>query len=150
MPSLTIHATSLAMGDRAVLLIGPSGAGKSDLALRLIDRGARLISDDYTTLSIKKGHLRANPPETIAGKLEIRHIGIVHLPYAIDVPVALAIRLEEKPERMPDLPAALDLNGVMVPLVALAGLEPSAPIKAEYALALFGLEFAPDSGAFRP
>jgi serine kinase of HPr protein (carbohydrate metabolism regulator) len=139
MTDQTIHATSIAIGSRAVLLIGASGAGKSDLALRLIDRGASLISDDYTTLSRKNGRLIANPPETIAGKIEIRHIGIVHVPYVTDVTVALAIRLEEKPERMPDLPAAMDVNGVTLPLVALAGLEPSAPIKAEYALKLFGL-----------
>jgi serine kinase of HPr protein (carbohydrate metabolism regulator) len=139
MSDQTIHATSIAIDGRAILLLGPSGAGKSDLALRLIDRGARLISDDYTTLTRKNGRLVANPPETIAGKIEIRHIGIVHLPYVTDVTVALAIRLEEKPERMPDLPAAMDVNGVTLPLVALAGLESSAPIKAEYALRLFGL-----------
>lgn len=139
MTAQTIHATSIAIDGRAILLLGPSGAGKSDLALRLIDRGASLISDDYTTLICKNGQLVANPPETIAGRIEIRHIGIVHLPYVTDVTVALAIRLEEKPERMPDLPAAIDVNGVTLPLVALAGLEPSAPIKAEYALRLFGL-----------
>ena len=143
MTDQTIHATSIAINGRAILLLGPSGAGKSDLALRLIDRGAMLISDDYTTLTRKNGKLIANPPETIAGKIEIRHIGIVVLPYVTDVTVALAIRLEEKPERMPDLPAAMNVNGVSIPLVALAALECSTPIKAEYALKLFGLATDP-------
>ncbi|MBA3881078.1 MAG: aldolase, partial [Sphingobium sp.] len=46
--SETLHVSCVAIGDRAVLIEGRSGAGKSDLALRLIDRGARLVSDDYT------------------------------------------------------------------------------------------------------
>ena len=48
--SENIHATSVAAGGRAVLLVGPSGSGKSDLALRLIDRGFTLVSDDRTLL----------------------------------------------------------------------------------------------------
>lgn len=134
-----IHASCVAIAGRAVLITGPSGSGKSDLALRLIDRGATLVSDDYTSLSISKGRLIASPPETIAGLIEIRHIGIVHLPYAINVPVALVIGLEDRPERMPDCAATTDLLGLAIPRIALAGLEASAPIKAEHALALFGL-----------
>ena len=49
--STTIHATCVAIRGRAVLITGPSGAGKSDLALRLIDRGAVLVRDDYTVLT---------------------------------------------------------------------------------------------------
>ena len=41
-----LHATAIAINGAGVLLLGPSGSGKSDLALRLIDRGAVLISDD--------------------------------------------------------------------------------------------------------
>jgi serine kinase of HPr protein (carbohydrate metabolism regulator) len=123
-----------------VLITGASGSGKSDLALRLIDRGAVLVSDDYTALTVSDNRLRASPPTNIAGLLEIRHIGIVNLPYAIDVPIALAIALDEKPERMPDQPATLDILGLSVPCVALAGLETSAPIKVELALKRLGLD----------
>jgi serine kinase of HPr protein (carbohydrate metabolism regulator) len=136
----TIHASCVAIGGRGILITGSSGAGKSDLALRLIDRGAVLVSDDYTLLTASEGRLRAAPPTNIAALLEIRHIGIVNMTYAIDVPIALAIALDEKPERMPDRPATLDLLGIAVPCVALAGLEASAPIKAEMALAQFGLD----------
>ena len=48
--SETVHTSAVAIGDRAILIGGRSGQGKSDLALRLIDRGALLISDDYTCL----------------------------------------------------------------------------------------------------
>jgi serine kinase of HPr protein (carbohydrate metabolism regulator) len=42
----TIHATTVAIAGRGVMIEGQSGSGKSDLALRLIDRGGRLVSDD--------------------------------------------------------------------------------------------------------
>jgi serine kinase of HPr protein (carbohydrate metabolism regulator) len=136
----TIHATCVAIEGRAVLIMGASGSGKSDLALRLIDRGAVLVSDDYTVLTASGARLHAAPPTNIAGLLEIRHIGIVNMDYAIDVPIALAIALDEKPERMPDHPAMLEFLGLSVPCVTLAGLEASAPIKAEIALKRFGLD----------
>ena len=44
----TLHATTVAIDGRAVLISGPSGSGKSDLALRLLDRGFTLVSDDQT------------------------------------------------------------------------------------------------------
>src|SRR5260370_41307349 len=78
-----VHATSVAMKTgrrwRAVLLRGPSGSGKSDLALRLIEGGARLIAADQTHLA-KKGHaLIASPPPALAGLIEVRGVGIVKL-----------------------------------------------------------------------
>ena len=48
MQSRTIHSTSVVIEDSGVLIVGDSGSGKSDLALRLIDSGATLISDDIT------------------------------------------------------------------------------------------------------
>ena len=42
------HATSVAIQDSGIMILGSSGSGKSDLALRLIDAGATLISDDLT------------------------------------------------------------------------------------------------------
>lgn len=51
---ILVHGTCIALRLKAkwhaVLLRGPSGAGKSDLALRLIDEGARLVADDQTRL----------------------------------------------------------------------------------------------------
>ncbi|MET0365975.1 MAG: HPr kinase/phosphatase C-terminal domain-containing protein [Sphingobium sp.] len=129
-----VHATAIAIEGQALLLMGESGCGKSDLALRLIDRGATLVSDDYTLLERRAGCLYASPPPTIAGKMEVRHIGIVTMPHLHNVPVALAIRLDDKPERMPDPTLSILLRGVAVPLVRLNALEASAPIKVELAL----------------
>ncbi|WP_231639302.1 HPr kinase/phosphorylase [Sphingomonas profundi] len=134
----TIHATTVAIsrggGWRGVLLAGRSGAGKSDLALRLIDRGARLVADDYTDLHEEDGVLIATPPGRIAGRIEVRGIGIVEMACLPAVPVALLVALDEPVERMPEA-RVRHLAGIAVPLVALAALEGSAPIKVELALA---------------
>src|SRR6476469_1669496 len=89
----TVHASTVAVDGRAVLITGPSGAGKSDLALRLIDRGFTLVSDDQTIVKRDGDRLLATAPPTIAGKLEIRGIGIVEMDRVSDVPVALLIEL---------------------------------------------------------
>jgi len=116
------------------LLAGRSGVGKSDLALRLIDRGAVLVSDDYTQLLRRDGILRAAPPATIAGKIEVRGIGILEMPHLADVEIALLIDCDAPVIRMPE-PATRRLAGVDVPTTALAPLEASAPLKVERLLA---------------
>ena len=135
-----IHATTVAIDGRAIVILGPSGAGKSDLALRLIDRGATLVSDDYTCLARgADGRLFASAPAAIAGRLEVRHLGILSFEWTDDVPVALAIELVDSPERMPELPATVTLAGHDVPCARLRARDHSAPIKAELALARLGL-----------
>jgi serine kinase of HPr protein (carbohydrate metabolism regulator) len=129
----TVHATTVAIGGRGVLITGPSGAGKSDLALRLIDRGAVLVADDRTALARDGERVYASAPATIAGRMEVRGLGIVDMAATGPVPLALAVRLDA-PERMPE-PDSCELLGVAVPQVTLAALEPSAPIKVELALA---------------
>ena len=62
-----------------MLISGPSGSGKSDLALRLLDRGFTLVSDDQTIVRKDGDRLIASAPPTIKGKLEIRGIGIVEM-----------------------------------------------------------------------
>jgi HPr kinase/phosphorylase len=134
-----LHATCVAIGDRAVLLTGASGAGKSDLALRLIDRGAMLVADDQVELSAEDGRLIARSPATIAGRIEMRGLGIVNAPTRLTCPVVLSVALDRVPERMPSDPLpARTIEGVAVPEIALAPLEASAAIKVERALALFG------------
>lgn len=143
--SETIHASCVAIGTdeasrRAVLLVGRSGAGKSDLALRLIDRGGVLIADDYTLVRRKDGALLAFPPPSIAGRIEVRGVGIVDLPYVEAVQVALLVELDQPVPRLPEDPLPRRrIAGVQVPMVALTPFEASAAIKVEQALATFGL-----------
>lgn len=136
--SATIHAGCIAIRGRGVLIAGTSGRGKSDLALRLIDRGAQLVSDDYTLLEARAGRLFASAPPRIVGRIEVRGVGIVAVEPLAEAPVCLAIDVDAAPERLPE-PAAASFLGIEVPSIALAALEASTPLKLERALDLFGL-----------
>ncbi|RHW16414.1 aldolase [Sphingomonas gilva] len=136
--SETLHASCVAIGDRAVLIEGRSGAGKSDLALRLIDRGARLVSDDYVILTRRDGALWATAPANIAGMIEVRGLGIVPMEALKEARVGLVVQLADNPERMPEPRGARWIAGVELPEMALPSLEASAPIKIEIALRRHG------------
>jgi hypothetical protein len=138
--SETLHVSSVAKDGVAILISGPSGSGKSDLALRLIDRGAILVSDDYTIVRRVKGRLLASAPPTIAGKMEVRGLGIVDFESKEDVPVGLFIDLGAPVERLPEPIGSVVVAGVELPALALSAHEASAPVKAELALARFGLK----------
>ena len=129
-----------------MLIGGRSGSGKSDLALRLIDRGASLISDDYTFVRRVAGQALASAPERIAGKIEVRGVGIVEMEAVRDLPVALYVDLSGDPVRLPEAADRLTIAGVAIPSVALDGHHASAPLKVEAALRLFGLNVAGPSG----
>jgi len=135
----TVHTSCVAIGGRAVLIGGRSGKGKSDLALRLIDRGAALVSDDYTFVRRVEGRLLASAPDTITGKIEARGVGILEFPAERDVPVALFVDLDLDPSRLPAAGEIRSVAGVAIPVVALSALEASAPIKVEAALNQFGI-----------
>ena len=138
--STTLHATCVAIDGRGVLLIGGSGAGKSDLALRLIDRGAELVSDDGTIIEARDGRLYATAPTTIAGRIEVRGLGIIDLPARAEAPLALILALDQTVPRMPDerLPVRT-IEQIDLPVLAFAPFESSAPVKVEKALLLYGL-----------
>jgi serine kinase of HPr protein (carbohydrate metabolism regulator) len=131
--TLTIHATTVAIGTKGVVITGASGTGKSDLALRLIDRGAVLVADDRTVLDVENGRLLASPPTTIAGLIEVRGIGIVDLPHIGKARVVLAVDLSANVPRMPE-PSFRDFADVSVPLLTLDPFTASAPLKVELAV----------------
>lgn len=130
-----IHATCVATANGAVLILGPSGSGKSDLALRLIDRGAVLISDDRVTVRAVEGALHASSPGAMRGKIEVRGVGICTVPAEADAQqVALIVRLGEERERLPET-AFETVDGIALPVLCLDPHRASAPIKVEMALA---------------
>ena len=116
MTAVNVHASCVAFGNKAVLIRGPSGAGKSDLVLQLIDnqlKCATLVSDDQTMLLRENSKVMVFPPPAIAGKLEIRGIGIVEVPYLPKAELDLVIDLkpDKQIERMPD---AISLRTVIL------------------------------------
>lgn len=128
---MLLHASCVALDGKAVLITGPAGAGKSDLALRLIDGGAQLIADDQTALHIENGVLLASPPPAIAGLFEVRHVGLVKMPYVMSVPVALYVELappDAKLERLPETDPVFLLDRP-VPRLRLPSFAASTPAK---------------------
>ena len=141
MSEANIHASCVALGGKGVLLLGPSGAGKSDLALRLIDQGAKLVADDRTILFTLKGALHARAPASIKGLIEIRGIGIVQLPVRTRVRIALVVRLGREGARLPKPgsyrpPGAVKATA-LPPQIALDARFASTPAKIRAALAAF-------------
>ena len=139
--SETVHASTVAVEGRGVLITGPSGSGKSDLALRLLDRGYSLVSDDQTIVKRDGEQLIASAPPNIAGKLEIRGIGIVEMETVSDVPVALLVELTSEIRRLPDDSRERPVLGVPIPLVSVDAMAPSAASKVALALDRLGLRF---------
>jgi serine kinase of HPr protein (carbohydrate metabolism regulator) len=135
-----VHATCVALNSDAgglagILLFGPTGAGKSDLALRLIDQGARLVSDDQTRIKKQAEQLMAAPPETLAGRIEIRGLGIVTLPFSESVRLTACFNLMDAShiERMPE-PKARKILGISLPCLDLFPFEASATAKLRLAV----------------
>jgi serine kinase of HPr protein (carbohydrate metabolism regulator) len=139
--SENLHASAVAVDGRAVLISGPSGSGKSDLALRLLDRGFTLVSDDQTIVRKDGSRLIASAPERIKGKLEIRGIGIVDMETVDNVPVALVVELTSDIQRLPDDARERPILGTSIPLISVDALTASAPSKVALALDRLGLKF---------
>ena len=136
--SQTVHASTVAIDGRAVLITGTSGSGKSDLALRLLDRGFALVSDDQTVVRRDGDRLIASAPPQIAGKLEIRGIGIMDMETQSDVPVALLVELTSDIERLPENNRERPVLGVALPLISVDAMTASAPSKVALALDRLG------------
>lgn len=118
------------------MLRGPSGSGKSDLALRLIDGGARLVADDQTELTRVADGVIARSPASIAGRMEVRGLGILRVPTVPGAPLRLVIDLvaPDRVERLPE-PQFCEYLQCSLPLLALAPFAASAPAKIRLALA---------------
>ncbi len=130
----TRHASSVAINGIGVMIAGPSGSGKSDLALRLIDRGAKLISDDYVDLSLSDNEILLTAPEKISGKIEIRSLGIFDCDHVSNIPLQLQVALTPNPERFPLDSQTETIMSVPIATITLNPAEASAPIKVEMAL----------------
>ncbi|MBI2254546.1 MAG: serine/threonine protein kinase [Proteobacteria bacterium] len=138
--SLRIDGVAVAIDDRAVLLRGPSGSGRSDLALRLIDEGAQLISDEQVELHREGDRLLVGVPAImptgLKGVIEARGVGLIAVPY-VDrfIPLAWVIDMAgaAEIERMPAAETA-EYLGVTAPLLKLDPFAVSATAKLRLAV----------------
>jgi serine kinase of HPr protein (carbohydrate metabolism regulator) len=134
-------ACRLAGEWRGALIEGPSGVGKSDLALRALDHGFSLVSDDYTVVFASNGQLYGRAPDALAGLIEARGVGVLPQPCLPFCRVRLLVRCVEDPlavERMPD-PQLQMVAGVATPLLQLWPLEAAAPTKVRRMLEHLGV-----------
>lgn len=131
------QATCVAIRGRALLIEGPPGSGKSSLALALIDRGATLVGDDGVSLEPSGTRLYASPAPHIAGKLEVRNLGLLEFATVSHVPIALVLRLDAESPRFIDIAETLDLYRIIVPMVRV--WPDCSAVKAELALRRYGV-----------
>jgi len=146
-----VHGTCVALGNRAALLRGGSGAGKSDLALRFMalpregELQPLLVADDQVWVEARSdGSLMASVPDMIAGKIEIRGLGIVEVPFVGEAPLKLVCDLvgaEDVPRLPPEPWERTVIMGVAVPVLKLDPFEVSAPLKLKMALLLTAPEY---------
>ena len=139
----TVHASAVAVGERGVLVRGASGSGKSSLVLGIIDRDpdtSFLVADDRVVLAAVDGRIEASPPGTIAGRLEVRGLGIVTVPYVSPSPIALVVDLLPT-GRCPRFPEprerATVLLGIALPRLILPIGAVDAPARVRFALRHF-------------
>ncbi len=145
---INIHATCVAFGRFGILIRGPSGSGKSSLALRVIDGEgfgigetklkAKLVADDQVMVERKGLSILARPPAALAGKLEIRGIGIVRVDHMKSCQLRLVIDLAETNAivRLPEATdAEIELLSLTLPRLVLDGRCADAAAKLRAAIA---------------
>ena len=140
-PPTLIYGTCVALGRTAAILQGPSGSGKSDLALRFAlqapaELDAALVADDQVQVEARGGTLFARAPSALAGRIEVRGLGILTVPFRSEAELRLVVQLAE-PDDIPRLPAELraaPVCGIALPLILLAPFEASASLKLTLAL----------------
>lgn len=112
-----LHASTVALNGRGLLILGPSGAGKSSLALRLLSLGARLVADDRTELARQGDSLVARCPPALRGLIEARGVGLLRSDPAPTADLALVVDLgQTETDRLPT-DRRITILGVSLPLV---------------------------------
>ena len=140
--SRAVQLTCVAIGGRGLLIAGAPGTGKSSLALALIDRGAVLVGDDGVMVEAREGRLIVAAHPNTVGKLEVRNLGILDFPVSAPVPAALLVQLDSTAPRFIEQAQAHEMEGIRLPCVALWPESPVLPLRAELALARYGLTFS--------
>ena len=156
----SVHASVVAMPTGGVMMLGPSRSGKSSLALAMIrQKNATLVADDRTYIAVNEaGKLMASVPETIAGLLELRGMGILQIGTQGQIPppveIVLAVELVPRMDvpRLPTPGYLPSLNGLRyddVPLLRLHAFDAQTPEIITLALATIGQSGFTDDAILR-
>ncbi|MGY9002070.1 MAG: HPr kinase/phosphorylase [Rhodospirillales bacterium] len=134
-----VHGTCVEIDGTGILIQGPSGSGKSDLALRLIDTGAQLVSDDQTLLTETAGKLIASSPDTISGVMEVRGIGLIHVETQTEASIGVIIDLVNRDAvsrlPVPNSKSLIDTApDIRLPVYQLHAFDSSTPAKVRLAV----------------
>ncbi|WP_142639273.1 HPr kinase/phosphorylase [Ruegeria faecimaris] len=117
-----VHASCVAIADRAVLIVGPSGTGKSALSLQMMALGADLVADDRVRLYMDGNLALAEAAPNIGGLIEARGLGLLRAVSVGPVPVGFVVDMaQEEPERLPE-PRSILILRQTVPLLRGAGV----------------------------
>ena len=129
-----VHSSAIVLEDNGILIIGDSGSGKSDLALRLIDSGATLISDDITICEKKKNLIYLSAPSETKGMLEVREVGIITVPFVEGIILRMIVKLEAgRLERIPQK-NNYKIFGQKIPMLTINGKNSSSVVKVKVKL----------------
>ncbi|MDD4873227.1 MAG: HPr(Ser) kinase/phosphatase [Kiritimatiellae bacterium] len=131
-PRLTIQGTMVEILGIGVLIEGKPGMGKSETALSLLKKGHALVADDVTALRVdSSGSIIASPLDVTRYHMEIRGLGIIHVPSLFGVAsvreekrLDLVVTLcqpgtKDEENRGGDLKVTRTLMGVEVPQIFL-------------------------------
>ena len=112
-----MHATCVDINGSGVLIIGRSGSGKSTLAINLLALGSKLVADDQCELVKKNNKFRVLKPASLPNSIEIRGIGLVSVPMAVETRLDWVVNMDEaETQRMPDL-RFTEIDGYKIPTV---------------------------------
>lgn len=130
-PRDRIQGTMLEVMGIGLLLQGKAGIGKSETALSLIGRGYSLVADDVTEVVRTGGRVMAFAHEMTRYHMEIRGVGIVHVPSlfgvaairrdaALDIVINLhPFKNDADEERTGIQPGEIEILGIKFPYYAL-------------------------------
>jgi serine kinase of HPr protein (carbohydrate metabolism regulator) len=124
--AVNLHASTVVLGDRSLLIRGASGTGKTHLALALVAQWsragvfARLVCDDQTFVMSRDGRLVARAPLTISGLAEISGVGVVDVAHEPAAVVDLVVELADAPSAGGlETLARTSIEGVELPMLRL-------------------------------
>ena len=113
-----LHASAVAVGNRALLITGASGTGKSGLALQLVALGAKLVADDGVAARRRpEGGLLLTCPVPTRGLIEARGVGLLQVPFTEAALAVAAVDLDRtETARLPE-PQDIVIAGETIPLL---------------------------------